>query len=136
MSGLIVKIDPEDLSITPVARIGLECEGQHEDVICGRPLGLEFTPDGDLLVCDAVLGLHLVKFNQEQVLPFFQRNFTKEQIEKSNASPISNCNKLNSLYIIRLKKRGGIELYFTKQEETSSVENIIRFITAFSILIV
>lgn len=66
MSGLIVKIDPEDLSITPVARIGTECEGQHEDVICGRPLGLEFTPDGDLLVCDAVFGLYLVKFNKEQ----------------------------------------------------------------------
>jgi hypothetical protein len=67
MSGLIVKIDPDDLSITPVARVGTDCEGQHEDVKCGRPLGLEFTQDGDLLVCDAVFGLYLVKFNPQQV---------------------------------------------------------------------
>ena len=67
MSGLIVKIDPDDLSITPVARVGTDCEGQHEDVKCGRPLGLEFTQDGDLLVCDAVFGLFLVKFNPQQV---------------------------------------------------------------------
>jgi len=66
MSGLIVKIDPDDLSITPVARVGTDCEGQHEDVKCGRPLGLEFTQDGDLLVCDAVFGLYLVKFNPQQ----------------------------------------------------------------------
>eukprot|EP00088_Acartia_fossae_P062451 TRINITY_DN7540_c0_g1_i1.p1 TRINITY_DN7540_c0_g1~~TRINITY_DN7540_c0_g1_i1.p1 ORF type:complete len:486 (+),score=91.66 TRINITY_DN7540_c0_g1_i1:146-1603(+) len=65
MSGLIVKIDPEDLSITPVARIGTNCEGQHEDVKCGRPLGLQFTPDGNLLVCDAVFGVHMLQFNRD-----------------------------------------------------------------------
>jgi len=65
MSGLIIKIDTEDLSFSPVARIGRECQGQFEDKKCGRPLGLQFTHKGDLLVCDAIFGLYLVKFNEE-----------------------------------------------------------------------
>ena len=75
MSGLIVKIDPDDLSIEPVARsiiiiinitiidiipiinfififvifiiicirIGSNCNEQHEESKCGRPLGMVFT---------------------------------------------------------------------------------------------
>ena len=63
MSGLIVKIDPDDLSIEPVARltivimimvmrniamlsngrIGTACNDQHEEAKCGRPLGMAFT---------------------------------------------------------------------------------------------
>jgi len=64
MSGVIVRIDPEDLSITPVARIGEACAGQHEDFKCGRPLGLAFTSTGKLLVTDAVLGLYLIDLDR------------------------------------------------------------------------
>jgi len=64
MSGIIVRIDTEDLSITPIAKIGQDCAGQHEDVKCGRPLGLTFTSSGKLLVCDAVLGLYLIDLDR------------------------------------------------------------------------
>jgi len=60
IGGLIVKIDPSDLKMTPVAQIGETCEGQHEEYRCGRPLGMTFTRSGKLIVCDGVFGLYLV----------------------------------------------------------------------------
>jgi len=65
MSGLIVKIDPDDLSIEPVARIGTACNDQHEEAKCGRPLGMAFTKSGKLLVCDAVFGLYMLDLEKE-----------------------------------------------------------------------
>lgn len=64
VSGVIVRIDPEDLTITPVAKIGVDCDGQHEEDKCGRPLGLAFTQAGKLLVCDAVYGLYLLDLDR------------------------------------------------------------------------
>lgn len=63
ISGVIVRIDPEDLTITPVAKIGVDCDGQHEEDKCGRPLGLAFTQAGELLVCDAVHGLYKINLD-------------------------------------------------------------------------
>jgi len=65
MSGAIVRIDPEDLSITPVAKIGIDCADQFEDFKCGRPLGLVFTPAGKLMVADAVFGLYLIDLDRQ-----------------------------------------------------------------------
>jgi len=65
MSGLIVKVDPENLEIEPVARIGEECREQHEEGRCGRPMGMVFTKSGKLLVCDAVFGLYLIDLDKE-----------------------------------------------------------------------
>merc|ERR1712059_236745 len=41
------------------------CEEQHEESKCGRPLGLEFTRTGKLLVCDAVFGLYILDLDRE-----------------------------------------------------------------------
>jgi sugar lactone lactonase YvrE len=66
MNGLIARIDPENLSIEPVARIGgEECEEQHEERRCGRPLGMVFTQAGKLLVCDAIFGLYMVDLDRK-----------------------------------------------------------------------
>lgn len=46
--GLILKVSPNDSSVTTFARVG------------GRPLGLEFDSDGSLLVANAYLGLQRV----------------------------------------------------------------------------
>ena len=59
-----MKIDPEDLSIETVAQIGSHCEGQHDEDLCGRPLGMTFTKTGKLLVCDAVFGLYMLDFDK------------------------------------------------------------------------
>lgn len=85
MSGIIARIDPEDLSITPVARIGEECSGQYEDFKCGRPLGLTFTSTGKLLVCDAVLGLYLIDLDRPndaegRITPY--KNFERVSYEQ------------------------------------------------------
>jgi len=65
ITGPIVKIDPEDLSIETVAQIGSQCGGQHEEEKCGRPLGMTFTKTGKLLVCDAVFGLYMLNFDKK-----------------------------------------------------------------------
>jgi len=65
ISGRIVRIDPDDLTIETVARIGEECQEQYEEDKCGRPLALEFTQDGQLLVCDAVFGLYMIDLNRQ-----------------------------------------------------------------------
>jgi len=65
MSGVIVKIDPEALTMEPVAKIGEDCEEQYEEYKCGRPLGLTFTKSGELLVCDAVFGLYMIDLDKK-----------------------------------------------------------------------
>jgi sugar lactone lactonase YvrE len=50
--GRILRLDPETSHVTVVADTG------------GRPLGLEWLPDGRLLVCDAELGLLAVETNR------------------------------------------------------------------------
>ena len=67
MNGMIVRIDPEDLSIESVARIGREaCQEQHQEQKCGRPLGLAFTRAGKLLVCDAVFGFYKLDLEKKE----------------------------------------------------------------------
>lgn len=43
-----------------ITSIGPGCDGPWQEKICGRPLGLRFSPDGRLLVADAYLGLFSV----------------------------------------------------------------------------
>jgi len=65
IGGLIVKIDPVHLKVTPVAQIGQSCEGQYEEKKCGRPLGMAFTSSGNLVVCDAVFGLYMIDLDMK-----------------------------------------------------------------------
>lgn len=66
MSGVIVKIDPEALTFEPVAKIGEQCQEQHEEYKCGRPLGMTFTKSGKLLVCDAVFGFYMLDLDKKK----------------------------------------------------------------------
>ena len=40
-----------------VTKIGTFCTDTHQEKFCGRPLGLEFDKNGNLIVCDAYYGL-------------------------------------------------------------------------------
>ena len=49
---------PEKAVWQIVAKTGKKCDGsEHDEANCGRPLGMAFLPDGDLVVCDAIHGL-------------------------------------------------------------------------------
>jgi len=87
MSGLIVKIDPDDLSIEPVARIGSNCNEQHEESKCGRPLGMVFTKAGKLLVCDAVFGLYMLDLEKEVEENRIQASQQLERVEYTQLLP-------------------------------------------------
>ncbi|KFM67955.1 Adipocyte plasma membrane-associated protein, partial [Stegodyphus mimosarum] len=56
--GRIVRITPD--KVTEICRTGKECAGQHEEHICGRPLGMKFNKAGLLYVVDGYLGLFTV----------------------------------------------------------------------------
>ncbi|CAG9838273.1 unnamed protein product [Diabrotica balteata] len=53
--GSIVKLVGD--KVVPVAKTGKTCKGYHEEQICGRPLGMEFNKNGDLIVADAYYGI-------------------------------------------------------------------------------
>ncbi|GIY27421.1 adipocyte plasma membrane-associated protein [Caerostris darwini] len=59
--GRIVRIINKE--VVPILRTGETCEGQHEEHICGRPLGLTFNKAGRLFVADAYLGLLSIDIN-------------------------------------------------------------------------
>ena len=41
-----------------IAKTGKSCSGVHDEVNCGKPLGMDFDPKtGALIVCDAYHGL-------------------------------------------------------------------------------
>lgn len=61
---MIVRIDTNSLSVTPVAKIGEHCDEQYEESRCGRVLGMTFTKTGKLLVCDAVFGLFMIDLDK------------------------------------------------------------------------
>ncbi|XP_033226875.1 adipocyte plasma membrane-associated protein-like [Belonocnema kinseyi] len=54
--GYIVKIKENDEFI-PIAKFGKQCEGDWQEHICGRPLGLKFNKNGELFVADAYYGI-------------------------------------------------------------------------------
>lgn len=71
--GSIVRIKGGKMAT--VARTGKECAGQHEEHICGRPLGMEFSKDGTLYVVDAYHGLFTINVKtggKNNILPSSQ----------------------------------------------------------------
>ena len=64
ITGVIVRIDTNSLTATPVAKVGGPCDEQHQESRCGRVLGMTFTQTGKLLVCDAVFGLFLIDLDK------------------------------------------------------------------------
>ena len=64
ITGVIVRVDTNSLTATPVAKIGEYCEEQHEESRCGRVLGMTFTKTGKLVVCDAVYGLYMIDLDK------------------------------------------------------------------------
>lgn len=67
IGGQLIKITGK--KITPVAKFGKKCEGQWEESICGRPLGMRFDKAGKLYVLDAYYGLHVVDVKTGSVVP-------------------------------------------------------------------
>jgi len=85
MSGVIIKIDPIALTFKPVAKIGEYCEEQYEEHKCGRPLGMTFTKEGKLLVCDAVFGLYMLDLDKKVEENRIRDN---REIEKVDYEPL------------------------------------------------
>uniref|UniRef100_A0A1B6HU41 Strictosidine synthase conserved region domain-containing protein n=1 Tax=Homalodisca liturata TaxID=320908 RepID=A0A1B6HU41_9HEMI len=56
--GHVVRIVND--KIEPIVKFGQQCEGFHEEDICGRPLGLAFDKNGMLYVADAYFGIFKV----------------------------------------------------------------------------
>ncbi|KAL1501891.1 hypothetical protein ABEB36_007131 [Hypothenemus hampei] len=59
LNGDIVKLTG-DSHITPVVKFGKPCRATYEERICGRPLGIQFSQNGQLFACDAYYGLYRV----------------------------------------------------------------------------
>ena len=59
--GEIVKF--VDGKIIPVVKFGDGCDGFWDEKNCGRPLGMNFGPDGFLYVSDAYSGIYKVNIN-------------------------------------------------------------------------
>ena len=64
ITGVIIRIDTNNLSASTVAKIGSLCEEQYQESQCGRVLGMTFTKSGKLLVCDAVFGLYMIDLDK------------------------------------------------------------------------
>ncbi|KAG8280869.1 hypothetical protein J6590_071361 [Homalodisca vitripennis] len=56
--GHVVRIVND--KIEPIVKFGQQCEGFHEEDLCGRPLGLAFDKNGMLYVADAYFGIFKV----------------------------------------------------------------------------
>ena len=71
-----------------VAKMGSSCGGLHDEVNCGRPLGMAFEPGkrGGLVVCDAYYGLIRVdvKTGEKQVLMKHIRDFFQQFFQYRN----------------------------------------------------
>lgn len=57
-TGDIVKLTGEH--ITPVVKFGKPCNNAYEESICGRPLGIVFDKDGNLIAADSYYGIFRV----------------------------------------------------------------------------
>lgn len=93
--GRILRISPDGTAIVEIARTG------------GRPLGLEFHPDGSLIVCDAVLGLLSVDLTSGTVTPL---------VNRVEGEPMRFCNNASiaadgTIYFSDSSTRFGIENY-------------------------
>uniref|UniRef100_U5ET89 Putative secreted mucin n=1 Tax=Corethrella appendiculata TaxID=1370023 RepID=U5ET89_9DIPT len=60
--GEVIRINGEH--ITHVAKFGKPCESNHDEALCGRPLGMAFDTQGNnLIVADAYYGIWLVNLS-------------------------------------------------------------------------
>lgn len=60
--GVIVKIFDNGKQMKPVAKFGKKCAGNWDSRNCGRPLGIRFDKEGQLIAADSYLGIFKVDF--------------------------------------------------------------------------
>jgi len=61
--GAIMKVSENGKKIEPVAKLGERCAGHWEAEKCGRPLGIRFDKNGDMIASDAYFGIYKLNFN-------------------------------------------------------------------------
>ena len=78
-----------------VAKIGTLCTDTHQEKLCGRPLGLEFDKNGNLIVCDAYYGLWKIdmKTMEKKVLVPANLDIEGKQNMLTNSLTISKDSK-------------------------------------------
>lgn len=106
--GRIVKIDGSTLSF--VTRIGKVCDGQHEEHICGRPLGMVFSEAGVLYVVDAYYGLYAVNVTtgETEMLLSAQQNVDGKPLTFLNYLALDEQNGL--IYLTQSSTKFNISL--------------------------
>lgn len=109
--GRIVKIDGSALSY--VTQIGKVCDGQHEEHICGRPLGMEFSEAGLLYVADAYYGLYAVNVTtgETEMLLSSLQNVDGKPLTFLNSVALDEKNGL--VYITQSSTKFNISMVIT-----------------------
>lgn len=70
IGGDVVKLVGND-HIVPVVKFGKPCAHYYEEKLCGRPLGIQFGPDGYLYAMDAYYGLWKANVDTGKFLYYF-----------------------------------------------------------------
>jgi len=61
--GAIMKVYDNGRKMEPVAKLGGKCAGYWDVDKCGRPLGIRFDKNGDMIASDSYLGIFKINFN-------------------------------------------------------------------------
>ncbi len=106
--GSIVKVNPSTEEVTQVAEVG------------GQPLGLEWLPDGRLLVCNAPLGLQAVDVqtgNHEQI-----------PVEGVTFNLCNNAHVMTdgTIYVSESSTRYPLDIYLKDLIENTATGRLIR----------
>ncbi|KAG8192903.1 hypothetical protein JTE90_025612 [Oedothorax gibbosus] len=104
--GRIVQIT--DSKIIDVVRTGKACEGQHEEDICGRPLGMTFNKAGRLYVADAYLGLFSVDVKTGKKTLLLSSSTIVEDLPLIFLNSLTFDEKEENLYISQSSTRWNI----------------------------
>jgi len=76
--GHVIKI--VDDRLVPVVKFGRDCDGLHEEHICGRPLGLAMDKNGYLYVADAYYGIFKVDVKSKDQYGAIQQLVSMDEI--------------------------------------------------------
>ncbi|GFS96770.1 adipocyte plasma membrane-associated protein [Nephila pilipes] len=104
--GRIVSVT--DKEIIPICRTGVTCEGQHEEHICGRPLGLVFNKAGHLYTVDAYLGLFKIDINTGKKVNILPSKTVVEDLPLIFLNSLTFDEKEENLYITQSSTRWNI----------------------------
>lgn len=106
--GRIVSVT--DKKIMEISRTGKKCDGQHEEHICGRPLGMTFNKVGTLYVVDAYLGLFSIDVKTGAASNILPSNTKVDGLPLTFLNSLTFDEKEGALYITQSSTRWNISM--------------------------